>query len=49
MDKSSKKIFPCLALLDLGILSSEFEVVVAGEGVWKITPEPKMQEISWNG
>ena len=51
IDKSTKKIFVhCLAHLDL----ENFVVRVwggggGGGGMWKITPEPKMQEISWNG
>ena len=49
MDKSSKQKFPCLAHLDLGNFLIRVWGGGGGEGVWKITPEPKMQEISWNG
>ena len=47
MNKSTKKIFfHCLADLDSENFLSKFEVVVGGGGGVKITPEPKMQEIS---
>ena len=47
MDKSTKKnFFHCLAYLDSQNFLSKFELVVVGGGVSKITPEPKMQEIS---
>ena len=40
-----KNYFHCLANLDLENFLSMYEVVVVGGGS-KITPEPKMQEIS---
>ena len=47
-DKSTKIYFHCLAYLDLE--NSHVKVWDGGEGVvWKITPETKLQEISWNG
>ena len=46
MNKSTKKLFlHCLANLDLENFLSKFEVVGGGGGS-KITPQPKMQEIS---
>ena len=45
MDQSTKFSFNYLADLDLENFLSKFEVVVGGGGA-KITPEPKMQEIS---
>ena len=48
MDKSTKIIFfHCLAHLDLKTFL--IKVWGGGGGVLKITPEQKMQEISWNG
>ena len=49
MDKSTKKIF-FHSLANLDLENFLFKVWGGGEGgLSKITPEPKMQEISWNG